>query len=73
MRLLNLMTGGGNSVPCAKYVTRGTYVLMNSAHSFGDFGQHQEGAPVDPGTAYAALHLCVELVAALKRELPAGL
>jgi hypothetical protein len=38
-----------------------------------DFGQHQEGAPVDPGTAYAALHLCVELAAALTRELPAGL
>jgi hypothetical protein len=69
VRLLNLMTGTDRSAPCAKYVTRGTYVLMNAMHAFGDFGQHQEGATVDLGTAYAALHLCVELTAALAREL----
>jgi hypothetical protein len=44
VRLLNLMTGTERSAPCAKYVTRGTYVLMNAVHAFGDFGQHQEGA-----------------------------
>jgi len=70
VRLLNFMTGTARSTPCAKYVTKGTYVLMNSVHSFGDFGQHQEGAPIDPGVAYSALHLCVELAAALARELP---
>lgn len=69
VRLLNLMTGTDKSVPCAKYVTRGTYVLMNAVHGFGDFGQHQEGAPIDPGTTYSVLHLCVELAAALIREL----
>lgn len=73
VRLLNLMTGTDRSAPCAKYVTKGTYVLMNAVHGFGDFGQHQEGAPIDPGTAYSALHLCVELAAALTRELPSGL
>lgn len=72
VRLLNLITGTDRSAPCAKYVTKGTYVLMNAAHAFGDFGQHQEGAPIDPGTAYSALHLCVELAAALTRELPSG-
>ncbi|AGW91765.1 hypothetical protein N234_17165 [Ralstonia pickettii DTP0602] len=72
VRLLNLMTGTDKSKPCAKHVTKGTYVLMNAVHAFGDFGQHQEGAPIDPGTAYAAMHLCVELGAALARELPAG-
>lgn len=72
VHLLNLMTGGGNSKPCAKYLTKGTYVLMNAAHSFGDFGQHQEGAPIDASTAYTALHLCIELAAALTRELPTG-
>ena len=41
-----------------------------AVHAFGDFGQHQEGAPVDLGTAYSVLHLCVELTAALRRELP---
>lgn len=71
VRLLNLITGTDKSAPCAKHVTKGTYVLMNAVHGFGDFGQHQEGAPIDPGTAYAALHLCVELAAALTRELPA--
>lgn len=69
VRLLNLITGTDRSAPCAKHVTKGTYVLMNNVHAFGDFGQHQEGAPIDPGTAYAALHLCVELAAALTREL----
>lgn len=71
VHFLNLMTGAGNSAPCAKYITRGTYVLMNTANAFGDFGQHQNGAPIDPGAAYSALHLCVELAAALTRELPA--
>lgn len=70
VRLLNLMTGTDKSTPCAKHVTKGSYVLMNAVHGFGDFGQHQEGAPIDPGTAYAALHLCIELAAALTRELP---
>lgn len=73
VHFLNLMTGAGNSAPCAKYITRGTYVLMNTANAFGDFGQHQNGAPIDPGMAYSALLLCVELAAALTRELPGGL
>jgi hypothetical protein len=72
VRLLNLMTGTDKSLKCAKFVTTGTYVLTNAAHAIGDFGQHQEGAPVDPGMAYAALNVCVELAAALTRELPGG-
>ena len=43
---------------------------MSAVQAFGDFGQHQEGELIDPGTAYATLHLCIELAAALKRELP---
>lgn len=70
VRLLNLMTGTDKSVSCSKYVTRTTYVLANAAHAFGDFGQHQEGAPVHVDAAYAAFHLCIELAAALARELP---
>lgn len=70
VRLLNLMTGTDKSAPCARFVTKGTYVLMNAAHAFGDFGQHHEGAPIGPGTGYAALHLCIELAAAVTRELP---
>ncbi|MFL9853853.1 ATP-binding protein [Pseudomonas chlororaphis] len=70
LRLLDLMTGNQRSDACAKYVTKSTYVLANAVQGFGDFGQHQEGAPVDPCTAYSALHLCVELTSALARELP---
>jgi hypothetical protein len=69
LRLLSYMTGTPSSVPCAKYVTKATYVLINAVHAFADFGQHQEGVPVEPGTAYAALHLCIELAASLVREL----
>lgn len=70
VRLLNLMTGTDKSAPCAAHINKGTFVLMNAVHAFGDFGQHQEGALIDPGMAYAVLHLCVELSAALARELP---
>jgi hypothetical protein len=72
LRLLNLMTGTVKSTACAKYVTKSTYAFMNAVHTFGDFGQHQEGTPVDSGTAYAVFHLCIELAAVLNRELPAG-
>jgi hypothetical protein len=66
VRLLNLMTGTDKTVRLAKQVSKGTYVLVNSAHAFGDFGQHQEGARIDVGTAYAALHLCIEVAASLQ-------
>jgi hypothetical protein len=71
VRLLNLMTGTERSRRLAKQVSKGTYVLMNSAHAFGDFGQHQEDARIDVGTAYAALHLCIELAASLSHDLRA--
>jgi hypothetical protein len=70
LRLLDLMTGTQKCDLCAKYVTKSTYVLANAVQGFGDFGQHQEGAPIDPGTAYSGLHLCIELAAAVTRELP---
>lgn len=69
VRLLNLMTGTDKSNPCAQRITKETYVLMNAVHAFGDFGQHQEGAAVNVGTGYTALHLCIELAAAVTREL----
>ena len=71
LRLLDLMTGTQRCDPCAKYVTKSTYVLANAVQGFGDFGQHQEGAPIDSTTAYSALHLCIELVASITCELPA--
>lgn len=70
VRLLNIMTGTDKSNRCTKHITKSTYVLVNAAHAFGDFGQHQEGAPVSAGMAFATLQLCVELAAVLSRELP---
>lgn len=70
LRLLDLMTGTQRCDPCARYVTKSTYALANAVQGFGDFGQHQEGARIDPCTAYSALNLCVELAAALAHELP---
>ncbi len=69
VRLLNLMTGTERSSPCAKYVTKNTYVLVNAVHAFGDFGQHREGVVIDSSTAYSALLLCIELAASITREL----
>jgi hypothetical protein len=42
---------------------------MNGAYAFGEIGQHQEGMRTDVGTAYAALHTCIELAASLQRDL----
>lgn len=69
VRLLSLMTGTDRSQACAKHVTKRLYVLVNAVHGFGNFGQHQNGAPVDVGSAYAALLLGIEMAAALTNEL----
>lgn len=69
VRLLNLLTGTERSAGLAKRVSRGTFVLMNSAHAFGDFGQHQQGARIDVGAAYVALYLCIELAVSFGRDL----
>jgi hypothetical protein len=69
VRLLNLMTGTERSAATARRVSRGTYVLVNAVYAFGDFGQHQEGARIDVGTAYAAIHHCIELAGSLQRDL----
>jgi hypothetical protein len=69
LRFVQLMTGGGKSAPCARHITRTTHVLMEAANSFGDFGQHQDGAPLTPGAAYAAWNVCIELAASISRDL----
>jgi len=69
IRLLQLITGTDRSGAKAKCVTKNTYALTNAAHGFGDFGQHIDGVPVDLGTAFATLSVCVELAAVLDREL----
>lgn len=69
IRLLQLMTGTDKSAARAKFVSKSAHVLTNAAHGFGDFGQHIDGVPVDLGSAFAALSVCIELAAVLDREL----
>jgi hypothetical protein len=70
LRLLDLMTGTQNTDRLARFVTKNTYVLANAVQGFRDYGVHPKAAEIDVGTAYAALHVCIELAAALSRELP---
>jgi len=69
IRLLQLITGADESAARAKFVSKSAYALVDAAHGFGNFGQHIGGTKVDPGTAFAALSICVELAALLDREL----
>jgi len=69
MQLLRLMTGGENSPPVARFISRKTAVLANAAQTFGDFGQHQDGSDVDLGVAHAAIVTCIELAECLLRDL----
>lgn len=69
LRLVHLMTGSMKSTRCAKHLTKTTYALLQAANSFGDFGQHQEGAPLTAGVGYAAWQVCIELAASVSRDL----
>lgn len=70
LRLLDLMTGTQKADRRARFVTKNTYVLANAVQGFRDYGIHPKASEIDIGTAFAALHVCVELAAALTRELP---
>lgn len=70
LRLLDLMTGTQHTDRLSRYVTKNTYVLANAVQGYRDFGVHPKATGIDLGTAYAALHVCIELATALSRELP---
>lgn len=72
LRLLQLITGSEKSAPCGKCVKKGTYVLISGLSAAGDWGQHQEGSRIDVGAAYSILHMCIELVASLSRDMQIG-
>jgi hypothetical protein len=69
MRLLDLMTGTQRTDRLAKKITKNTYVLANAVQGFRDFGVHPKAVKVEVGVAYAALHVCIELAAAVTMEL----
>ncbi|RPE31449.1 AAA domain-containing protein [Acinetobacter sp. BIGb0102] len=69
VHLLKLMTGTEKCLPKTLKISKTTFYLVNSVQSFGDFGQHQNGAIIDPGTAYAIFLLCLELVVTVTKEL----
>jgi hypothetical protein len=68
IRVLQLLTGTEKSPSSARRITRNTYVLANAAQGFADYGQHLDGVPVTPGTAIAAINVCIELAASVTRE-----
>lgn len=69
LRLLDLMTGTQNTDRLASFVTKNSYVLANAVQGIRDFGVHPKATDVHVGTAYAALHVCIELAATVTREL----
>lgn len=69
-RLLQLITGAAERIdPKANYVSKSTYVLLNSIHQFGNFGQHLDGVDIYEGTAIAAIMSCLELASCLNKDL----
>lgn len=72
IRLLQLLTGTQNSAPKAKRISKNSWALASSAHGFGDFGMHREGAQVSVGLAVSAVNVCLELAACLEKELSNG-
>ena len=72
VKLLNFMTGTEKiRHRKARLVSKGTVVLMSSAHGLANFGQHP-GGPMDLHVALAALSVCIELAGAIDREIHSG-
>jgi hypothetical protein len=69
LRLLDLMTGTQSTDRLSRCVTKNSYVLANALLQFRNFGVHPKATDVDLGTAYVALHTCIELAAVVTQEL----
>ncbi|ABW67068.1 P-loop domain-containing protein [Desulfosudis oleivorans] len=69
IHLLKLITGTDKSDSKAKHISSNTWALANSAHGFGDFGQHLPPGDIPVGVAIAAVNTCLELAACLESEL----
>lgn len=69
VRLLQLLTGTQNCSAKGKFVTRTTYVLLDVAQSFADFGQHLEETLVSVSMAFTAMITCLELADCLSQQL----
>jgi hypothetical protein len=73
LKILELLTGSAvNFESKAKFVTKDTYVLINTIHSFRNRIEHPGGEIVNVGVAAAIMLICIELLACLDRELPKG-
>jgi hypothetical protein len=69
---LRLATGAEGVRPKAKFVTKPTYLLIDSLHSVGDFGQHREDfreSTVSVGFAAGIILLAIQLIDSLTRDL----
>lgn len=70
LKLLYLMTDSRKAVVRAK-VSRSTYYLLNSLHSYGNFGNHSQGEKVSAPFAALACLTVIELLTKLSGELDA--
>jgi hypothetical protein len=68
---IRLMAGAQPGIPpVARYVTRGTYLLLDHLHEVGNFGQHPaERDRIDPSCAVAWCWSCIAMVESLARDL----
>ena len=53
----------------ARHVTPATYSLVNSLHTYGNLGQHQEGAHIDLSIAHVAMTTAIVLAARITSEI----
>lgn len=68
--LLQILTGSRQRFQTkAQYISKDTYVLVNTIHGFRNRQVHSEGQPVPVGVAVAAMMSCLELLSCLEREL----
>jgi hypothetical protein len=72
VRLLQLMTRTIDGEAIARRVTPATYSLVNSLHTYGNLGQHQEGVYIDLSIAHVAMTTAIGLAARITSEMGGG-
>jgi len=65
VQLLRAITGTQWCRQLSQKVTRTTYVLLNAANGYGNYGQHVRDTSPDACFAYAGLNVCIELASSL--------
>lgn len=68
--VLQLLTGSTQYFESkSKFISKDTYVLLNSIHSYRNRNQHKDSQDENLGLAIAAIMSCIELVSCLANDL----